>query len=71
MIRAVPEKAKTPLETTLDAAEVHPQPGRVPLRPLNRREYANAVCDLIGLDIDAPAFLADAYRSVLQAHVPD
>ena len=34
-------------------------PGRVPLRRLNRREYANAVRDLIGLEVDAKALLPD------------
>ena len=34
-------------------------PGRVPLRRLNRREYANAVRDLIGLNVDAKALLPD------------
>ena len=45
------------LETNLDAAQVEPAPGRVPLRRLNRREYANAVHDLIGLDADVAALL--------------
>ncbi len=45
------------LETHLDAAQVAPQPGRVPLHRLNRREYANAVRDLIGLDVDVAALL--------------
>jgi hypothetical protein len=45
------------LETRLDAAQVAPQPGRVPLRRLNQREYANAVRDLIGLDADVAALL--------------
>src|SRR6185369_13962470 len=36
------------LETRLDAAQVTQQPGRVPLRRLNQREYANSVRDLIG-----------------------
>jgi Protein of unknown function (DUF1592)/Protein of unknown function (DUF1588)/Protein of unknown function (DUF1587)/Protein of unknown function (DUF1585)/Protein of unknown function (DUF1595) len=45
------------LQTNLDAAQVEPQPGRVPLRRLNRREYANAVRDLIGLDADVAALL--------------
>ena len=45
------------LETTLDDASTHPDPGRVPLRRLNRREYANAVHDLIGLDVDGAAWL--------------
>jgi len=32
-------------------------PGRAPLRRLNRTEYANAVHDLLGLDVDATALL--------------
>jgi hypothetical protein len=47
------------LETTLDSAGTHADPGRVPLRRLNRREYANAVHDLIGLDVDAAAWLPE------------
>ena len=47
------------LETTLDDASTHPDPGRVALRRLNRREYANAVHDLIGLDVDAAAWLPE------------
>jgi hypothetical protein len=31
----------------------------VPLRRLNRREYENAVRDLIGLDVDAKKLLPD------------
>ncbi len=34
------------LETRLDAAQAQPAAGRVPLRRLNQREYANAVRDL-------------------------
>jgi len=45
------------LENTLDTAETTPVPGRVPLRRLNRREYANAVRDLLGLDVDAASLL--------------
>jgi len=45
------------LETTLDTAQVDPYPGRVPLRRLNRREYANAVRDLIGIKVDVAALL--------------
>jgi hypothetical protein len=45
------------LETTLDEPSTRPNPGRVPLRRLNRREYANAVHDLIGLDVDGAAWL--------------
>ena len=47
------------LETSIDAASVAAAPGRVPLRRLNRREYENAVRDLIGLDVDAKKLLPD------------
>ncbi len=33
----------------------HPDPGRVTLRRLNRAEYANAIHDLIGVELDAAA----------------
>jgi hypothetical protein len=33
--------------------------GRVPLRRLNRREYGNAIRDLLGLNVDAKAWLPD------------
>ena len=46
------------LTTSLDAAAVaNPNPGRSPLHRLNRAEYANAVRDLLALEIDAAAFL--------------
>ncbi len=46
------------LETSLDtAAEGHPHVGRVGLHRLNRREYANAVHDLLDLNIDAASML--------------
>src|SRR5436190_3431568 len=46
------------LENKIDAAPVAShQPGRVPLRRLNRREYGYAIHDLLGLDIDATAWL--------------
>src|SRR6185503_2713719 len=45
------------LETTLDKAQATPYAGYVPLRRLNRREYANAVRDLLGLQIDAATWL--------------
>jgi hypothetical protein len=35
------------LENKVDAANRHPAAGRVPLRRLNRREYANAIRDLL------------------------
>ena len=46
------------LETELDrAAESRLEPGRVPTHRLNRAEYANAVRDLLALEIDAAALL--------------
>jgi hypothetical protein len=46
------------LETELDrAAEAHPNPGRPLLHRLNRTEYANAIRDLLALDIDAASLL--------------
>jgi len=45
------------LETSLDAAQTTPYTGYIPLRRLNRREYANAIRDLIGLDIDGATYL--------------
>ena len=50
------------LETTLDASQTDVQPGRVPLRRLNRREYTNSVRDLLGLDIDSNALLPSDER---------
>jgi hypothetical protein len=47
------------LENKIDSADKTPDPGRVPLRRLNRREYAHAIHDLIGLDIDAATLLPD------------
>src|SRR5439155_14901895 len=47
------------LETELDrAAAAHPNPGRpADLHRLNRTEYANAVRDLLGVEIDAASML--------------
>ena len=47
------------LENRLDAeAALHPNPGRTQaLHRLNRSEYANAVRDLLGLDVDTAALL--------------
>ncbi len=46
------------LEDYLDeSAAERPKSGRVGLQRLNRREYANAVRDLLGVEIDAAAFL--------------
>ena len=47
------------IESILDAAAAaKPNPGRVAVHRLNRAEYANAVRDLLGLEIDARAFLS-------------
>jgi hypothetical protein len=46
------------LEATLDrAAAAAPNPGRVALHRLNRTEYANAIADLLALDVDVKALL--------------
>ena len=46
------------LESELDAAALaKPHPGRVPVHRLNRIEYANAIRDLLGLEIDGRALL--------------
>ena len=46
------------LETELDrAAEAKPNPGRPVLHRLNRTEYANAIRDLLALDVDAASLL--------------
>jgi len=46
------------LETSLDrAAAVRPRPGRTAMHRLNRAEYANAIRDLLALDVDVAALL--------------
>jgi mono/diheme cytochrome c family protein len=46
------------LETSLDrSASEKPRPGRTAMHRLNRAEYANAIRDLLALDVDAPALL--------------
>ena len=46
------------LETSLDrAAEMKPRPGRTLMHRLNRTEYANAIRDLLALDVDAAGLL--------------
>ena len=47
------------LENKIDTAAKESQPGRVPLRRLNRREYAYAIRDLIGLNINGSAWLPE------------
>ena len=56
--RAVVEALSSSLETALDAAErAHPDPGGPLLHRLNRAEYANAIRDLLALDVDAATLL--------------
>jgi len=46
------------LETSIDnAAAANPKPGRATAHRLNRTEYANAIRDLLALDVDAAALL--------------
>src|SRR6185369_11680309 len=46
------------LERTLDAnAEANPQPGRVVVHRLSRTEYANAVRDLLGIEMPPSTLL--------------
>jgi hypothetical protein len=47
------------LENRIDSAATAPRPGRVALRRLNRREYGYAIRDLLGLNIDASAWLPE------------
>ncbi len=52
------------LEGTLDTAAVsHPDPGRVALHRLNRKEYANAVWDLLHVSVDPNTILPQDDRS--------
>jgi hypothetical protein len=45
------------LERTIDRHAVMPRAGHVPLQRLNRTEYAAAVRDLVGVEIDTAQFL--------------
>src|SRR5882672_3306198 len=48
----------TALETTIDAAAaLNPNPGWRPFQRLNRAEYARAVRDVVGIDVDVNSFL--------------
>jgi mono/diheme cytochrome c family protein len=47
------------LENEIDTRATEPHPGRVALRRLNRREYGNAIRDLLGFNIDAKTLLPD------------
>ena len=56
--RATYEAVASVLETALDrAAADNPNPGRTAAHRLNRSEYANAVRDLLDLEVDARALL--------------
>lgn len=46
------------VETALDrVAAANPNPGRTPLHRMNRAEYANAIRDLLAVDVDATTLL--------------
>jgi hypothetical protein len=47
------------LATEIDTAASTTPPGRVSLKRMNRREYANAIRDLLAFDIDADALLPE------------
>jgi hypothetical protein len=56
--RATADSFTSWLQHALDlAAEEHPNPGRPAIHRLNRAEYANAIHDLLALDIDSRALL--------------
>ncbi len=56
--RAAMDSLAASIETSLDrAAAAAPNPGRPVLHRLNRTEYANAIRDLLALDVDPSAML--------------
>src|SRR6185436_4914661 len=56
--RAVLEDFRSKLETSIDqAAAAKPNPGVTALHRLNRTEYANAIRDLIAVDVDVATVL--------------
>ncbi len=56
--QATYEAVASVLETALDrAAADHPNPGRTATHRLNRSEYANAIRDLLDLEVDGRALL--------------
>jgi hypothetical protein len=56
--RAALDSLAAKLETELDrAAAAHPNPGAPGLHRLNRTEYANAIRDLLDLEVDATTLL--------------
>ncbi len=56
--QATADGLATYLEDSLDrAAAAQPNPGRAAMHRLNRAEYANAIRDLLALDVDSTALL--------------
>ena len=59
------------LEGELDrAAAAHPNPGRPGLHRLNRTEYANAIRDLLALEIDGASLLRRTTRGTASTTLP-
>ena len=56
--RAALDAFASGIEAAVDrAAAASPNPGRAPLHRMNRAEYANAIRDLLALDVDAATLL--------------
>jgi len=56
--RRVLDGLASAMEDSLDrVAAANPNPGRVPLHRMNRAEYANAIRDLLAVDVDAATLL--------------
>ena len=56
--RAALESFRTSLETSIDrAAQAQPNPGATALHRMNRNEYANAIRDLLAIDVDPATIL--------------
>ena len=52
-----PRSSRGSRRRSISAAAAHPNPGRPLVHRLNRAEYANAIRDLLALDVDASALL--------------
>jgi hypothetical protein len=56
--RTALENFRATLESSIDqAARLKPNPGVTALHRLNRTEYANAIRDLLGIDVDVSTIL--------------
>jgi hypothetical protein len=56
--RATLDNFASSIENAIDrAAAASPNPGKTPLHRMNRAEYANAIRDLLALDVDASTLL--------------